>query len=73
MGGTVRAAIDTAATQYLVAGGDVISLQRKLGHSGLEMTNRYVHFAAQEMAAIQERVAPMDRLDIKPMRAPKGR
>jgi hypothetical protein len=35
------------------------------------MTNRYVHFAAQELAAIQERVAPMDKLDIKPMRVPK--
>jgi site-specific recombinase XerD len=62
----------TAATQYLVHGGDVISLQRKLGHAGLEMTNRYVHFAAQELAAIQERVSPMDKLDIKPMRVPKA-
>ncbi|MDP3046568.1 MAG: tyrosine-type recombinase/integrase [Chloroflexota bacterium] len=36
----------TAATQYLVNGGDAISLQHRLGHSGLEMTNRYVHFAS---------------------------
>ena len=63
----------TAATRYLVAGGDVISLQQKLGHAGLEMTNRYVHLAGRELAAIQERVAPMDRLDIKPMRVPKER
>ena len=63
----------TAATQYLVQGGDVLSLQRKLGHSGLEMTNRYVHLASDQLAAIQERVAPMDKIDIKPMRAPKGR
>ena len=61
------------ATQYLVHGGDVISLQRKLGHSGLEMTNRYVHFAADQMAAIQQRVAPLDKLDIKPMKVPKRR
>jgi site-specific recombinase XerD len=63
----------TAATQYLVHGGDVISLQRKLGHSGLEMTTRSVHVAAQEMAAIQQRIALMDKLDFKPMRVPKGR
>ena len=62
----------TSATQYLVNGGDVISLQRKLGHAGLEMTSRYVHFAAQELAAIQERVAPMDRLDVGPMKVPRA-
>jgi len=61
----------TSATQYLVNGGDAISLQHKLGHSGLEMTNRYVHFAATQLAAIQERVAPMDKLDIRPLRAPR--
>ena len=61
----------TSATQYLVRGGDVISLQQKLGHAGLEMTNPYVHFAAQQLAPIQERVAPMDKLDIRPMRVPR--
>ncbi len=63
----------TAATQYLVHGGDVISLQRKLGHAGLEMTSRYVHLAAEQAATIEQRVAPMDKIDIKPMRVPKGR
>jgi site-specific recombinase XerD len=62
----------TTATQYLANGGDVISLQRKLGHSGLEMTNRYVHLAADQLAVIQERVAPMDKIDIKPMREPRS-
>jgi hypothetical protein len=61
----------TSATQYLVNGGDAISLQHRLGHSRLAMTNRYIHFASAELAAIQERVAPMDRLEIKPMRAPR--
>jgi site-specific recombinase XerD len=63
----------TAATQYLVHGGDVLSLQRKLGHAGLEMTNRYAHLASDQLAVIQERVAPMDKIDIKPMRVPKAR
>ena len=61
----------TAATQYLAHGGDAISLQQKLGYSGLAMTNRYVHFASAQLAAIQERVAPMDKLEIKAMRVPR--
>jgi hypothetical protein len=41
--------------------------------SCLNMTNRHIHFASAELAAIQERVAPMDKLEIKPMRVPKKR
>ena len=63
----------TSATNYLVHGGDVISLQRKLGHSSLTMTDRYVHLASDRAAIIQERVAPMDKLDVKPMLVPKAR
>lgn len=50
----------TAATQYLVSGGDAISLQHKLGHTTLAMTSQYVHLAAQHLAVINERVSPMD-------------
>ncbi len=63
----------TAATQYLVHGGDVNSLQHRLGHSGLDMTSRYVHLASAQLAAIQERVAPMDKMEIKAMRRPRRR
>jgi hypothetical protein len=35
------------------------------------VSNRYVHFASAELAAIQERVAPMDKLEIKLMRVPR--
>jgi hypothetical protein len=48
-------------------------LKCKLGHSGLEMTNRYVHLASDQMAVMRERVAAMDKLDVKPMRVPKSR
>jgi hypothetical protein len=48
----------TSAANYLVHGADVISLQRKLGHSAPTMTHRYVHLASDQAAA-QERVAPM--------------
>jgi site-specific recombinase XerD len=60
-------------THYLVNGGDVISLQGKLAHSSLTMTDRYVHLASDQAAIIQERVAPMDKLDVKPMRVPRSK
>jgi len=60
----------TPTAQYLVNGGDAISLQHGLGLSGLEMANRYIRFASAELAEIQERVAPTDNLEIKPMRVP---
>jgi hypothetical protein len=39
----------------------------------MEMTNWYIHFASAELAAIQERVAPMDELESKPMWVPRKR
>jgi hypothetical protein len=54
-----------------VNGVGAISLQNTLGHSGLEMNNHHFHLASAERAAIQERVAPMDKLEIKPMKAPR--
>jgi site-specific recombinase XerD len=60
----------TAAIQYLVSGGDAISLQRKLGHTTLAMTSHYVHLAAQHLAVINERVSPMDKVKIKPLNRP---
>ena len=62
----------TPATQHLAHGGDVISLQRKHGRPSLALTDRYVHLASDQAAIIQERVPPMDRLDIKPMKTPKS-
>jgi site-specific recombinase XerD len=60
----------TAATQYLVAGGDAISLQNKLGHTTLAMTSHYVHLASQHLARINQRVSPMDNVKIKPLNRP---
>ena len=60
----------TAATQYLVAGGDAISLQHKLGHTTLAMTSHYVHLASQHLATINERVSPMDKVKIRPLNRP---
>ena len=46
-----------------------LSLQPKLGHSSRTMTARYVHLASDQ-AALQEHVALMDKLDVKPMNRP---
>jgi len=36
------------------------------------MTNRHVRLASDQLPAIQEHVAPMDKLDMKPTRVPEG-
>jgi site-specific recombinase XerD len=50
----------TFATSYLMAGGDVFSLQAILGHTTLEMTRRYVSLASAHVAIQHERFSPMD-------------
>jgi hypothetical protein len=45
----------------------------KLRVTTLTMTDRYGHLASDQAAIIQERVARMDKLDVKPMRVPKAR
>lgn len=52
----------TFATSYLMAGGDVFSLQAILGHTTLEMTRRYVNLASTHVAVQHRRFSPMDRL-----------
>jgi integrase/recombinase XerC len=60
----------TAATHTLVGGGDAILLQQKLGHTTLAMTPQYVHLAAQHLVVINDRVSPMDNVEIKPLNRP---
>lgn len=52
----------TFATTYLMAGGDVFSLQTILGHTTLEMTRRYVTLASSHIAIQHRRFSPMDRI-----------
>ncbi|MFC1942263.1 hypothetical protein ACFLWU_03490 [Chloroflexota bacterium] len=47
---------------YLMNGGDVMSLREILGHESLEMVNRYVHFNTAQIAARHREFSPMDRL-----------
>jgi integrase/recombinase XerC/integrase/recombinase XerD len=53
----------TFATYYLVAGGDVFTLQNILGHTTLEMTRRYVALASSHVNIQHRRFSPIDRLD----------
>jgi site-specific recombinase XerD len=59
----------TFATSYLLAGGDVFTLQAILGHTTLEMTRRYVNLASAHVAVQHRRFSPMDRLHSPELKA----
>jgi site-specific recombinase XerD len=52
----------TFALRYLMAGGDVFSLQRILGHSTLEVVKLYVNMLAADIAAQHRKFSPVDNL-----------
>jgi site-specific recombinase XerD len=62
----------TYATNFLLYGcGDVFRLKQNLGHSTLEMVNRYVHYASAQVSVRNHSSAPLDKLDIKQLRGSK--
>ncbi len=61
---TVHLFRHTFAVSYLKAGGDVLTLQRILGHTSLRMVNHYVHLAHSDVVARHRRHLPVDRLQV---------
>jgi len=55
----------TFATYYLRNGGDLLSLQKILGHTSLEMVKVYSHLAEADVKAKHRQYSPMDRLELK--------
>ena len=54
----------TFATNYLVNGGDVFTLQQILGHTSLEMVRRYVNLASAQVRVQHRKFSPMDRMNL---------
>jgi site-specific recombinase XerD len=52
----------TFATNYLVNGGDVFTLQHILGHTSLEMVRTYVSLASAHVTVQHRKFSPMDRI-----------
>ena len=50
----------TFATQYLVQGGDVFTLQKILGHSSLEVVRVYVNFITSDILQQHRKFSPVD-------------
>ena len=61
---TVHLFRHTFAVSYLNAGGDVLTLQRILGHTSLHMVSHYVHLAHSDVVARHRRHSPVDRLQL---------
>jgi integrase/recombinase XerC len=59
----------TFAPNYLINGGDVLSLQQILGHSSLEMVRRYVSLASAHVRVQHRKFSPMDKIDLRKFRS----
>lgn len=54
----------TFAKNWIMNGGDVFSLQRILGHSSIEMTNRYVTLFGSALKEQNDKFNPLNNMDL---------
>lgn len=54
------------ALQFLRNGGDVITLQRLLGHSSLDMVRNYINMTDDDALAKHRRASPLDHMGVIP-------
>lgn len=52
----------TFARNFLMNGGDLLTLQHILGHSSLDMVRRYVNLDTKDLVSQQRRFSPIDML-----------
>ena len=52
----------TCAKQYIKNGGDILSLQKLLGHSSLEMVRHYVNLWGSDLQEMHRRFSPVEGL-----------
>lgn len=52
----------TSAKLWIISGGDMATLARKLGHSSLDVTKRYVNLADKELTVQQNKYSLIDRV-----------
>lgn len=55
----------TWAVNYLIAGGDLMTLKMMLGHSRLEVTEVYLHLSQRHVAVQHAKYSQVDRLGLK--------
>ncbi|MBK3471739.1 tyrosine-type recombinase/integrase [Pseudomonas carnis] len=52
----------TFASHYMMNGGDILTLQRVLGHASLAMTKKYAHFSPGHLAEVI-RLNPLSKVE----------
>jgi len=52
----------TCAKMYITRGGDILSLQKLLGHSTLEMVRHYVNLWGSDLQQMHKRYSPVENL-----------